>query len=78
MLGGSLELHVLDPVGEPGLAGQLVSAADAVPGPDGGDRRGVVLLENDSQPVAQLRFDNVDWRTVAPWLLLPVVNPSAA
>src|SRR5215208_6745129 len=56
---GSLELHVLYPVGQPGLSWELVSTPDAVPGPDRNDRRRVVLLQNDSQPVVQLSFDDV-------------------
>src|SRR5687768_10100472 len=55
----SLELHVLDPVGQPGLSWLFVPTPDAVPGPEGDDRRGAVLLQDDSQPVGQLRLDDV-------------------
>ena len=62
---GALELHVLDPVGEAGLAGELVAAADAVPGPDGDDRRGVIFLQKDFSPLLSW-FQRPDWRMAAP------------
>src|SRR3954467_11339139 len=54
-----LELHMLDPMRQPCPSWSFVSAADAVPGPDGDDGCGVILFENDPQPVAQLRFDHM-------------------
>jgi hypothetical protein len=48
---GSLELHVLDPMGQPGLTWEFVSAPNSVPGPNGDDGRGVVFQQNDSQAV---------------------------
>ena len=50
---GSLEVHVLDPVGDPGEARALVPAADAVPAPDA--HEGIVAhrAEEDGEAVVQ-------------------------
>src|SRR3712207_1801688 len=62
---GALELHVLDPVGQPGLSWLFVTTANAVPGPKRNDGSGVILLQEYSQSVVQLRLDQVSgewWR----------------
>ncbi len=56
---GALELHVLDPVGEAGLARMLVAAADAIPGPERGDGGGVVLFEEELHPVRESGFEDL-------------------
>lgn len=52
-VGGALEHQVLEQVGQPGAALDLVAGADVVPEADGGDRGEVVLGEDDPQAVGQ-------------------------
>ena len=57
---GALEHHVLEEVGQPGLAGDLVAGADVVPdvdGCDGGERIGG---HDEAQPVAELLVGETD------------------
>ena len=49
----ALEHHVLEEVGEAGLARLLVLAADVVPEVDGDERRPRVTREDDTQPVVE-------------------------
>ena len=49
----ALEHHVLEQVGEAGLAGDLVLRADAVPDVDRDDRREVVLGDDQAEAVGQ-------------------------
>ncbi len=48
-----LEVHVLDPVRDAREARRLVARADLVPAPDGGQRCGMQLLDEDLQPVVE-------------------------
>ena len=50
-----LEIHVLDPVGDPGDPGPLVARPDPVPAPDGDHRRVSHLAQDDGEAVGQTR-----------------------
>jgi hypothetical protein len=52
-VGAALEEHVLEQVGEPGLARPLVARADVIPEVDGYQREGRVAVQNDAQSVVQ-------------------------
>src|SRR5690606_23106992 len=52
-VGGALEEHVLEEVGEARAPRALVRRADVVPEVDGDDGRGVVLGEDDIEPVGE-------------------------
>ena len=52
-VGGPLEVHVLDPVRDAGLAGLLVAGADAIPAPHRHERRGMNLLDEDLEAIVE-------------------------
>ena len=49
----ALEHHVLEEVGEPGGAGNLVARADLVPGLNGGDGAAVVLEDQNAEAIVE-------------------------
>ncbi len=63
---GALEHHVLEEVGESGSSLSLVARADVVVDGDREDRRGVVLGDDDAQPVGERGVGELGWGGVEP------------
>ena len=58
----ALEHDVLEQVGEPGLAGDLVLGADVVPQVDGDDRSEMVFRDDDAQAIIEVLVAESDLR----------------
>ncbi len=73
----AFELHMLNPMGDPGDPGSFVAGADTVPDPAADERRRVDFFESDLQAVAQASLDDARVRAChhAPFPCSPVPSP---